>query len=230
MSAPALRGRVVSLQVGRPAPLPWRGRVVSTAIVKAAVRGPLELGPDGFPGDEQGDLVHHGGPDKAVCAYPVEHVPSWEAIIDTRLPGGAFGENLSVRGLVERDVHIGDVFAIGRGARVQVSQPRGPCFKLAARWGLRELPRRMAREGSSGFYLRVLEPGAVGAGDGLRLLQRTSDVSVAEVMRVTYRDRRDFPALARVLAVPELADQWRQSLLERQRRGQLPLPFGTDDS
>lgn len=229
MSALALRGRVVSLQVGRPAPLAWRGREVSTAIVKGAAAGPLELGLGGFPGDEQGDRINHGGPDKAACAYPVEHVPSWEEILEARLPGGAFGENLSVSGLLEREVHIGDVFAVGR-ARVQISQPRGPCFKLAARWGLKDLPGRMAREGRSGFYFRVLEPGAVGAGDALELLQRHSDISVAEVMRVTYRDRRDSEALAQVLALPELAGQWREVLLALERRGQLPLrDFGTDD-
>lgn len=230
MSVPALRGRVVSLQIGRPAPLPWRGREVSTAIVKRAADGPLELGLDGFPGDEQGDRINHGGPDKAVCAYPMEHVPSWEQALETRLPGGAFGENLSISGLLEREVHIGDVLGVG-AARVQVSQPRGPCFKLAARWGLKELPSRMAKDGRSGFYFRVLEPGAVGAGDGIELLERDSEVSVAEVMRVTYRDRRDSEALARVLASPALADQWRQVLLTLERRDQLPLrDFGTDDS
>ena len=124
---------------------------------------------------------------------------------------GAFGENLPLRGLVERDVHIGDVLRVG-GALTQVSQPRGPCFKLAARWGRRDLPARMAREGRTGFYLRVLQGGPVGAGDPIELVERRSAISVAEVLRVTYRDRADARALQAVLDVPELAEQWQAAL------------------
>jgi MOSC domain-containing protein YiiM len=204
-------GRLVSLQVGRPALLAWNGRIVETAIVKQAVDGPLHLAGDGFEGDEQADLTVHGGPDKAACAYPVEHLPRWSHELGRDLPRGAFGENLSVAGLLEEDVHIGDVFTLG-GALVQVSQPRGPCYKIAARWGPKTLPDRMAKAGISGFYFRVLEEGAVRAGDELRLAERGSAVSVAEVMRVTYRDRRDEEGLLRVAAVPELAGQWRAGI------------------
>jgi MOSC domain-containing protein YiiM len=128
---------------------------------------------------------------------------------------------LSVAGLVEEDVCIGDVVELG-GALVQVSQPRGPCFKLAARWGRKDLPARMARGGASGWYYRVLSEGKVSAGDELRLTDRTSDVTVAEVMRVTYRDRRDSEAIERALAVRELAAQWRRGLLTLARRSLLP--------
>ena len=225
---PALSGRVVSLQVGRPASLAWRGREISTSIVKRPVRGPLVLGPDGFPGDEQADPDNHGGRDKAACLYPLEHVPAWEALIGASLPPGAFGENLSVNGLVEPDVHIGDVFALGE-ARVQVSQPRGPCFKLAARWGRKDIPARMAREGISGFYVRVLGPGAVSPGDWMELVERRSGVSIAEVMRVTYRERADGAALRAVLEVPELAASWRDGLRQVAARSALPVrEFVTD--
>ena len=210
-------GRVVSLQIGTPGTLPWRGKQVRTAIFKAPVEGPVTLTPTGFEGDVQADLRYHGGPDKAVCCYPVEHRADWEALVGGQLPHGAFGENLATQGLLERDVHVGDVLSAGT-ALVQVSQPRGPCFKLGARWGKRSLPARMAAELRSGWYLRVLRAGQVAAGDELRLQERTSDVPIAEVMRVTYVDRRDLPALHRVLAVDELASAWREALGRAARR------------
>lgn len=210
-------GRVVSLQVGKPGTLPWRGKQVRTAIFKTPVEGAVTLTPTGFQGDVQADLRYHGGPDKAVCCYPVEHRPDWEELTGARLPHGAFGENLATHGLLERDVHVGDVFSAGT-ATVQVSQPRGPCFKLGARWGKRSLPARMAKELRSGWYLRVLRAGRVAAGDELRLLERSSDVPIAEVMRVTYVDKGDLAALARVLAVDELAQAWREPLVLQQLR------------
>ena len=204
-------GRVVSLQVGTPGALPWRGRQVRTAIFKAPVAGAVTLTPSGFEGDVQADRRYHGGPDKAVCCYPLEHRPDWEALVGGPLPHGAFGENLATEGLLEAELHVGDVFLAGT-ATVQVSQPRGPCFKLGARWGKRSLPARMAKELRSGWYLRVLRAGRVQAGDELRLTERVSDVSIAEVMRVTYVDKGDLPALRRVLQVPELAEAWREPL------------------
>lgn len=217
-----LNGTVVSLQVGSPGTLPWRGKQVRTAIVKMAVDGPVRLGPAGFESDVQADRRHHGGPDKAVCVYPTEHRPEWEALVGQALPHGAFGENLATEGLLESEVHVGDVFAAGT-AIVQVSQPRGPCFKLSARWGKRSLPARMAKEMRSGWYLRVLGHGAVRAGDDLRLMDRVSDVSIAEVMRVTYVDKQDPVALRRVIDVPELAEDWREALETLARRHELPV-------
>jgi MOSC domain-containing protein YiiM len=118
-------------------------------------------------------------------------------------------------------VHIGDTYALG-DAVVQVSQPRGPCFKLAARWRKRTLAKEMAQGLKAGFYLRVLEPGAVAAGDAMPLLDRVSTITVAEVLRVTYRDRRDPPALDAVLAVDELAEAWRASLAGLAERNRVP--------
>jgi MOSC domain-containing protein YiiM len=206
-----VRGRVVSLQTGRPSTLPWRGKQVRTAIFKTPVDGPVVLTPTGFEGDVQADLRYHGGPDKAVCCYPVEHRPDWEALVEQPLPPGAFGENLSTEGLLETELHIGDVLTVGT-ATVQVTQPRGPCFKLAARWGKRRLPARMAKELRSGWYLRVLGAGKVQAGDELRLTERVSEVSIAEVLRVTYVDKQDAEARRRVVAVPELAEAWAEAL------------------
>ena len=210
-------GRVVSLQVGTPGTLPWRGKQVRTAIFKDPVAGAVTLTPSGFEGDVQADLRYHGGPDKAVCCYPLEHRPDWAALVGQPLPHGAFGENLVTEGLLETEVHVGDVLRVGT-ATVQVSQPRGPCFKLGARWGKRSLPARMAKELRSGWYLRVLRAGAVQAGAELRLVERVSDVTIAEVMRVTYVDKADLPGLRRVMAVPELAEAWREPLALQELR------------
>ena len=128
-------------------------------------------------------------------------------------------------------MHIGDTYTLGSdGAVVQVSQPRGPCFKVAARWGVRTLPKEMAHRLISGFYLRMIEPGTVAAGDTMNLIERTSDITVAEVMRVTYRDRHDPPALARVMAVPELAEQWRAALTSLAAHNMLPLTDPVGDA
>ncbi|WCB94301.1 Protein YiiM [Baekduia alba] len=225
--------RVLSLQVGRAAALPWRGRAVPSAIDKRPVDGRIALAPLGFAGDEQADLRVHGGPDKAVCCYPSEHFPRWAALLERdAMPFGAFGENLTLAGALETDVCIGDTYTLGGegGAVVQVSQPRGPCFKIAARWGRKAVTRTMAYDMIAGFYLRVLEPGTVGAGDTLDLVERVSDVTVAEVLRVTYRDRHDPPALQRVVAVGALAEQWRASLAKLVELNMLPLTDPVGDA
>jgi MOSC domain-containing protein YiiM len=222
--------RVLSLQVGRTATLPWRGKRVPSAIDKTPVDGRIALGELGFDGDEQADLRVHGGPDKAVCCYPSEHFPRWAQLLERReMPNGAFGENLTLAGALEPEVCIGDTYTLG-DAVVQVAQPRGPCFKVAARWGNKAVTREMAYNMIAGFYLRVLQPGSVAAGGTMDLVERVSEVTVAEVLRVTYRDRHDPPALQRVVAVPELAEQWRASLAHLVASNLLPLrdPLGDD--
>jgi MOSC domain-containing protein YiiM len=229
---PAPAGRVLSLRLGRASTLAWRGKDVASAFLKAPVDGRVALGPLGLDGDEQADLTVHGGPDKALCCYPSEHFPFWRALTGhAGLGAGAFGENLTLAGLLERDVHIGDTYTLGDdGAVVQVSQPRGPCFKVAARWGVRTMPKEMAHGLIAGFYFRVLQTGTVAAGDPITLVDRVSGVTVAEVLRVTYRDRHDPPALERVVGVPELAEQWRTAIAKLLKHNRLPLidPVGDD--
>jgi MOSC domain-containing protein YiiM len=215
VSAP--HGLVLSLRVGRAETVfRFRGKAIRSGFLKQPVGGRVALGPLGLDGDEQADLRVHGGPDKALCCYPSEHLPGWRARTGLPMELGAFGENLSLSGLVEEAVHIGDTYTLGcDGAVVQVSQPRGPCFKVATRWGRRTITKEMAQGLIAGFYLRVIEPGTVGEGDRLTLADRVSDVTVAEVLRVTYRDRHDTTAIRHVLVVPELAEQWRAGLAER---------------
>jgi MOSC domain-containing protein YiiM len=164
--------RIASLRVGRIAPLgPDR---VASAIIKSAVSGPINAGALGLDGDHQADLSVHGGPEKAIYAYPSARYPNWAGAfpdLATRFVAGAMGENLTVDGMVEDDLCVGDVHAIG-GALLQVCQPRQPCFKLALALGESRLGKHMVRTGHSGWYYRVLREGPITVGDELVLTER----------------------------------------------------------
>lgn len=210
-----MEARLSSLNVGTPAPMDHRGKTVSSGIVKTPVSGPLWLSRIGLEGDAQADLKNHGGPEKAVCVYPLEHYPYWEERLGRTLRPGSFGENFGVEGLVEPGVCIGDTYRVGR-ATVQVSQPRQPCFKLAARHGVKELALWVQETGFTGFYLRCLESGTVSPGDGIEWISRPEGtVSVAEANRVMHRDRRDVAGIERLLSVAELSANWRRTLTKR---------------
>jgi MOSC domain-containing protein YiiM len=201
--------------VGRPQPLPYRDGEILTAFARRATDAPVALGLEGLAGDEVADKVNHGGPDKAVCAYPVEHYPYWSRRLARELPVAAFGENFTTAGLLEHELRIGDAFRVG-GALVQVSQPRSPCYKIAARHGIKQLTAWVQQTGRTGFYFRVLEPGEVEAGAALERVGRPDHgVTVAEVNRVAYEDRQDELAIRRVLEATELTESWREWLWER---------------
>ena len=212
-------GRLVSLNAGKPKPLPYRSRTVQSAFVKLPVEGPLRLDNNGLEGDAQADLVGHGGPNRRVCVYPLEHHRYWAERIGHPLGFGAFGENFSTEGLVESEVVVGDLYLVGepgQGAVVQVSQPRTPCYKLAARHGRKELAAWFAKSGITGFYLRLVEPGEVRAGDAFTLLDRPAHgVTVLETNRIMYRDRHDVAGLERLVSVPELSVPWLETFEQR---------------
>jgi MOSC domain-containing protein YiiM len=217
-----VNGRVISLQVARAGLLAYRGDTVKTAIRKRAAAGPVHLGTEGFDGDEQADQVNHGGPDMAASFFAREHQIEIAERLGIELGPGAFGENLTTEGLLESEVMIGDVLALGDTV-VQVAQPRGPCYKVAARHGVRQLPAILALELKAGFLVRVVTPGPVRQGDTIELVQRHSDISVAETLRVIYRDRRDDDAIAAVLAVPQLAEQTARRLRRNNDRRALTV-------
>lgn len=183
----SLPASIVSVQVGSVAPLgPPR---VPSAFVKRAVVGPVRVERLGLDGDAQADLRVHGGPDKAIYCYPFKHYTEWLAehpqAAPLLVPGG-FGENLTTRGLDEPNVCIGDVLRIG-SVTAQVTQPRQPCFKLGLRFADSMMLREVARSGRSGWYLRVLEPGLVQAGDLItRLDQPNPSWSIARMNRLIY--------------------------------------------
>ena len=218
--------RLVAVNVGRPALLGQRrGRPVLSGIVKRpAVGVTLALSALNLDGDGQADLQHHGGPDKAVYAYPTEHLPSWRSELGLDLEPGAFGENLSVAGWLEADVRIGDVWAWGE-ARLQVAQPRSPCFKLAMRHGRPDLPRRLVASGRSGWYLRVLVPGEVPLDGPIRVVERhPAGLTVRSVNAAGQGGPATADDLSRMLALAPLAAEWRLRLRDRLATGHGAAP------
>lgn len=206
---------VISVNVGVVQPGEYKGKEQQSGINKMPIDGPVRLGKLGLAGDEQADLVNHGGPDKAVCVYSYNHYPHWEQVIGLSLPYGSFGENFTISDMLEDEVCIGDTFSIGR-AVVQVSQPRQPCWKLAMRWGLDALPLLVTETGATGFYFRTVTDGDVLPGDTLRLLERhPAKFTVAEANRIMHHDKKDADGIRSVLAVDALSASWVQTLTAR---------------
>ena len=207
--------RLISLNVGLPRSLKHGTGQVRSGIFKSPVQGTLRLGENGLEGDAQSDTEHHGGADKAVCVYATEHLPYWSERLGTELRPSAFGENFSMEGLVESEARIGDVFRVGT-ALVQVSQPRIPCFKLAARHGEGKLALWVKETGLTGFYLRCLEPGEIRAGDELYPVERPGhDFTIEEANRVMHGDGQDAASIERLRALPELSAEWKRMLGSR---------------
>ncbi|WP_438492922.1 MOSC domain-containing protein [Paenibacillus sp. IHBB 3054] len=196
---------VISLNVGKPVTVDYRGKPLETGIYKMPAAGPVQLHLEGFAGDGQADLVNHGGPDKAVCVYPIEHYAFWEEQLGKKLEFSAFGENITVSGLLETEVCIGDVYEIG-STLLQVSQPRFPCFKLSQKHGPADMPAKVLATGYSGFYFRVLREGQITAGD--RIVKKESGAGGYPVKRVLYlmeHGRKDKNGLAELSELDSLA-------------------------
>jgi MOSC domain-containing protein YiiM len=182
--------RVLSVNVGLAAPLAVDGRRVLSAIGKRRVVGAVEVGMLGLAGDEQADPTVHGGIAKAVYAYPVEHYPVWQTVRaqaracapGDSMPHGMLGENLTVWGLTEERLYIGDRLCLP-GCVLAVSEPRRPCAKLDAALGFEHAGRMMAQSGYCGYYLGVIEPGRVEAGDPIVVVPGPRDVNVRELFR-----------------------------------------------
>lgn len=212
---------VVAVNVGPPRLLTRRAAdAVYSGIAKKPVPPGtvLWLSLVNLAGDGQADLTVHGGADKAVYAYPSEHLPKWESDLGEPLGGdtAAFGENLSTSGVLESDVYIGDIWQWD-GATLQVGQPRWPCFKLALHRGRPEVAGLMRRTGRTGWYLRVLEPGEVFVGSAIHVVQRDPErLSVEDAHRAMGDRHLDEPELVRRLAGhAALAAEWRTPLAER---------------
>ena len=208
--------QVLSVNVGLPKEVVWKGRTVVTGIFKEPVAGRVAIGRLNFEGDRQADLTVHGGPDKAVYAYPAEYYSFWrEQFSEMELPWGMFGENLTIAGLLEETVHIGDRFQVG-SAQLMVTQPRLPCYKLGLKFGRDDILKRFLQSGLTGFYFAVLKEGEVAAGDPIRLLHRDEhQVKVADITRLYRQDKHNLDLLRRVMAVEALPEAWRDYFLER---------------
>ncbi|VXB03273.1 MOSC domain-containing protein [Citricoccus sp. K5] len=211
-SAPS--GTITAVRVGHVRTVRWRDEEVPTGSFKEPVEGPVDLGLTGLAGDGQGDVVHHGGPEKALLCYGRAHYAAWQAE-GLDLPEGALFENLTVDGLTESEVCLEDVWEV-EGVRLQVTQSRRPCWKLSSRWGIPDLARRVQSTGRTGWYLRVLTPGTLQAGQVMRLAERTPGaVDLAELSRVMNVDKGDIQAIERILDSPGVPESWRSTLQRR---------------
>ncbi|WP_136607215.1 MOSC domain-containing protein [Paenibacillus dokdonensis] len=207
---------IVSVNTGKPITVEYLGKPLTTGIYKHPVQGEVFVGRTQMDGDGQADLKHHGGADKAVCVYPYEHYAYWENQLDKQLDYSAFGENLTVTGLLETEVCIGDIFEIGEVV-VQVSQPRFPCFKISSKHAVKDFPARVLDTGYSGFYLRILQEGRLS--NESVIVKRISDpmqVTVASVLKQQSLGRRqaDREQLKRMLEVDALAANVKESFTE----------------
>lgn len=184
-----------------------------TSIFKAPVAARVVVRTHNLDGDQQADLTVHGGPDKAVYGYPSEHYAYWRVEMpEADLSWGAFGENLTTRGLDDTELAIGDVLRAG-SALLMVTQPRIPCYKLAARFGRADMVRCFSDARRPGFYFAVVEEGEVGAGDAIKMVDRASDrMSVRDLFDLFFAKSHDVAMLRRVLALRGLAEAWRAEI------------------
>lgn len=199
----------------------WDGKPPS-AIGKEAVRGPLELGLDGFEDDEQADRAVHGGPEKALHHYPADHYAYWAARWPEhaeRLVAGGFGENISTFGVTEADVCLGDRFRIG-STLVEICQGRQPCWKLPAHTGIDEMAMAMQKSGRTGWYYRVLEGGRISVGDTMELTARPCpDWPLDKVVAARFDPRLDPSVAAAIAALAPLSASWRAAFEKKSKAG-----------
>jgi len=208
--------RLISINVGRPREIEWRGKTVRTSIFKDPVTGPVRVHKLNLAGDEQADLSVHGGVDKAVYAYPSEHYAYWrDELPGIEFPWGAFGENLTTEGMIEGSLRIGDRVSIGSGEFL-VTQPRLPCFKLAVRFGRSDMVKRFQRSARTGFYLAVVREGSISSGDPIQVISEAQPgVTVAEIARLYTADDAEQDLLRRASEVAALPDSWREYFRNR---------------
>lgn len=202
----------------------WWDKSWETGFYKEPVQSAVWLGYEGFRGDEQADRRFHGGSEKAVCVYPAGHYPYWRSRLEKPdLAAGAFGENLTVSGLDEVSVFIGDIFRLGE-AVVQVSQPRQPCWKLARRWRVKDLAAQVERTGFTGYYFRVLHHGFVREQDRLVLEQRPfPEWSIQRCNGIMHGKSGGSEAARQLAECPALSASWKDGLWARSQR-----PVDTD--
>ncbi len=214
--------KIISLNIGLPREVIWHGRSVTTGIYKEPVSAQVALRKLNLEGDRQADLTVHGGENKAVYCYPVEHYEYWKKELPGReLPMGMFGENFTVQGLLESDVHLGDRFRVG-SAEVVVTQPRLPCYKLGVRFGSDDMVKRFLASGRGGFYLAVTREGELGAGDEISVISRDANaVPVPEIMRLYVLRRwgtEDLESLRRSIRVAALPEDWKEYFRARMQK------------
>lgn len=212
----------ITLLTGQARSLP--GSDAMSGIVKTPADRPLSLGLEGLAGDEQADRRVHGGTEKAVHHYPLDHYAAWREELGDLPPLGApggFGENISASGPTEATVAVGDIFRLGT-ALVQVSQGRQPCWKLNHRFAVADMARRVQQSGRTGWYYRVLERGTVEPSDHIELVERVApDWTLHRLWHALYIDRMNLDELRRIAALGVLAEGWRKYAVRRLESGRV---------
>lgn len=208
--------KLISLNVGLPRQVNFRGEVVNTGIFKEPIQHRVKLRTLNIDGDKQADLTVHGGIDKAVYSYAKEHYDFWRKEFNgMSLPWGMFGENFTTEGLLEEFVNIGDVFQIGT-ATVIATQPRMPCYKLGVKFGRMDIIKRFLASGLTGIYFKVLQEGEVGVGDAIKLVSKDeSNVTIKDIVRLFTTDKNDIQSMERAIKVKDLPDGWRFHFIEQ---------------
>jgi MOSC domain-containing protein YiiM len=207
--------RLRSVNVSPPRTELWNAQAVTTGIFKEPIAGRVRVTRLTLEGDAQVDRRYHGGVNKAVYAYPFEHYAPWQEFLSTTFGPGQFGENLTVEGLLEDDVRLGDVWQIGT-AVLQVTQPRVPCFKLGMKMRMPGFPKWFLKSGRLGFYLKVREEGEVGAGDAIETIDGDpAAATIRELWRLAFGDLFDQPRLQEILKRDDLAEEWTKPLREK---------------
>ena len=204
--------RLLSVNVGLPRDIAWKGRTVHTAIWKETVRGRCQVGRLNLDGDRQGDVAGHGGEQRAVFAYQIESYRYWqEQLKRTDFVRGQFGENFTIEGLPDDAVCIGDRYRIG-SALFEVTQPRVTCYRVGIRMNEPRMPALLTSSGRPGFYCRVLQPGEVGDGDEIvKEGEATERMTVAEINALLYSPEHPRDRLERALRIDALSPGWRSS-------------------
>ncbi len=206
--------QVKSIQVGMPRERSNGQKTWRTGIFKTPVQSPVQATATGLAGDGVGDTKHHGGPDKAICCHPWAHYDYWNAYFLWNLEPGVFGENFTLLGLTESDVAVGDVWQVG-AIRVQVSQPRIPCWQQSDKLGQPGFEKLVMQTGKSGFYLRVLEPGMVAPGDTITLVERPHPAASIVRLNRALAQPQDIALTEEFAELPPLSDDWRAMFAER---------------
>jgi len=212
----AMPMKILSVNVGLPRELFHEGRTIRTGIFKEPVAGRVRVAALNLAGDRQADLTVHGGPSKAVYAYPSEHYLYWrKELPDVDFPWGSFGENLTTEGLLEKELNIGDRLCAG-SVELVVTEPRLPCYKLGAKFNRDDMVRRFLKSRRTGFYCAVLREGELEANDGVHHLGRgDGGVTVADITRLYAFDKQDLNGMRRAAGLEALPQSWRSYFRER---------------
>ena len=208
--------KVLSVNVSQLVTVAYRGRSVTTGIFKTPVCHRVMVQRMNLEGDRQADLSVHGGADKAVYIYPSEHYATWAHELGRNdLTFGQFGENLTVEGMLEETVHIGDTFRVG-GALLEVTQPRVPCYKLGLKMGSAQFPKTFLASHRTGYYVRVLEEGDVGAGDSIeRIITDPEQMTIRQAVHLAFFEQENVAMLEKVLRIRALSQEWRGMFQEQ---------------